>query len=349
MKLLRGECMKLFISLAPNTVEDWGHGVIYQQCLEEISKELGFDFRALFPKKVFIRNFSPSWEKFFRRKKHRFFEFVHIFKRYRAEKKVLFFESFHTADLLNFTLAAAFFHNKSDTVCLFYRYAHVHFLKRMAQLAGTKILQMFLGNRFVPLTDSELIAAHYRSITQMIVMPIPHIILGKEVNAENGPLVYWWPGPPRESKGWQELRELSALNDGNRELVAATSSLLLNTTLLPDFLSREEYEREMERSNIILLPYDPSVYQKGTSGIFVEAVVAGKMPLVKEGSWLAYELGKFGLNELIVDWKSPTFFSDARALFEKQETREKLQAMRRAYVQFHSLKNYKEILEGLLM
>ncbi len=86
--------------------------------------------------------------------------------------------------------------------------------------------------------------------------------------------------------------------------------------------------------SLILLPYDPIVYQSSTSGIFVEVIIAGKLPLVKEGSWLSHELKKFNLPELIVDWQRPDFFTHAKTLLHSDEIQEKLEQMRKVYLSF---------------
>ena len=105
-------------------------------------------------------------------------------------------------------------------------------------------------------------------------------------------------------------------------------------------LSREEYLTWLLGSDIILLPYDPIIYRMATSGIFVEAVCAGKIPLVKKGSWLAHELIKFDLTELIVDWENPLFFSHLTFLIKSVKIREKLEIMQLTYQQFHSVESF---------
>ncbi|MCC5832371.1 MAG: hypothetical protein JJU12_04940 [Chlamydiales bacterium] len=92
------------------------------------------------------------------------------------------------------------------------------------------------------------------------------------------------------------------LSEAIKPMLTCDSS---NIRFLKPILSREEYLYQLEISDAILLPYEAKSYYYRISGIFVEAVFAGKFPLVAEGSWLAYELRKYDLTELILDWKQP--------------------------------------------
>ena len=56
------------------------------------------------------------------------------------------------------------------------------------------------------------------------------------------------------------------------------------------------------RYDFVLLPYDKKIYAECNLGIFVEAIVAGKITLVSADTWMAYELNKFKLTELVIDW-----------------------------------------------
>ena len=60
-------------------------------------------------------------------------------------------------------------------------------------------------------------------------------------------------------------------------------------------------------SDLVLLPYDALAYKgnESTSGILKKTNVAGKMPAVTRGTWMAGELALTDMSELIVDGNAP--------------------------------------------
>ena len=105
-------------------------------------------------------------------------------------------------------------------------------------------------------------------------------------------------------------------------------------------LSEEEYANTLKRADMILLPYDARRYGEATSGVFVESVVFGKLPLVSRGTWMAFELEKFGLNELVIDWNDEQLYSLIADLSSRAATAEKFSQMRKAYCQLHNETSY---------
>jgi hypothetical protein len=189
----------------------------------------------------------------------------------------------------------------------------------------------------VLMTDSELIHG--------MVLPIPHAEI-KGNASKNEKVICWWPGMPRVAKGLEVMRRILPLADPALIEVVCARASGLPARLIADVLTREEYTRWMLESDVILLPYDPTAYRSGTSGIFVEAIIAGKLPVVRDGGWPAYELKKFALEELILDWTDP--FPRILELLRCQSTREKLTNMREEYLKFHSLDTFVHKLQELL-
>lgn len=75
----------------------------------------------------------------------------------------------------------------------------------------------------------------------------------------------------------------------------------------------------------MLIPYDAIAYQERTSGVFTEAVMAGNIPLTTTNTWMARELLKFGLDNLIISWENPeSVWQHIEKVFHCQETRCKL-------------------------
>jgi hypothetical protein len=169
-------------------------------------------------------------------------------------------------------------------------------------------------DRFRLLADSEPLA---RSLERRLgipvhVMPIPHthVSTAAPFPREANEIVCWWPGPPRAEKGLGTIRALASLTaarcDRTVKLVLSeeagvAAGAAIRVQCLPARLSAQEYDRWLATADVVLLPYDPARYRHATSGIFAEAVVAGRVPLASAGTWMARELHAHGLAELVVD------------------------------------------------
>jgi len=110
-------------------------------------------------------------------------------------------------------------------------------------------------------------------------------------------------------------------------------------------LKREEYVAQLAKSDIILLPYDPVAYYARTSGLFVEAICAGKVVFTREGSWLAHELHRYDLHELITDFAS---LEHMISIAQDAEVLKKLARMQQAYQKFHSVENFAQTISAIL-
>jgi hypothetical protein len=73
-----------------------------------------------------------------------------------------------------------------------------------------------------------------------------------------------------------------------------------NIRLIEETLDSDSFTRELAACDIILIPYDPIVYRKGTSGIFVMAVVSRAVTIVTQGSWMAHVAIEVGLSRVII-------------------------------------------------
>ena len=69
---------------------------------------------------------------------------------------------------------------------------------------------------------------------------------------------------------------------------------------LEDKLSKREYDKHLNQSDFILMPYTDPCYEKTSSNGFLEAVLTEKTPLVHPNTWMAHELKKFSLSDLIM-------------------------------------------------
>ena len=190
-------------------------------------------------------------------------------------------------------------------------------------------------------------------------MPIPHtdITHCRIKSQESSPIICWWPGSPREEKGWNIIKELahySGDNTKNIQLVCAETSQVESTNngvelmLVQNYLTREEYYHWLGVSQIILLPYNYPAYEGRTSGIFTECIMAGKTPLVTQKTWMAYELHKYNLAELVIDWQEPQqVFDIIQKLVKSDIIQDKIKRMQQSYEQFHSVDNYSCVMKQI--
>jgi len=61
-------------------------------------------------------------------------------------------------------------------------------------------------------------------------------------------------------------------------------------TLITDTMEPEAYYALLAKADIVVLPYDPQAYVRRSSGVLNEAIAAGKVTVVPEGTWLASQV-----------------------------------------------------------
>jgi hypothetical protein len=263
-------------------------------------------------------------------------------------EKVLFMEQFFLGQILAFGFAI-FFVNPGSQIWLLHRYSikQMGFKSKIYHIIH-KLIEMRCGEKNLKLLcDSTLLAEDLSSYfkKEVDVMPIPHTQDPIPLNGFRKVVKYlmWWPGGfTSEAKGLSIIKKVANLKSENFKLVVAESAkehmsdLGIDVEFIKSHLSRQDYVCWMQVADLILLPYDPLIYHFSTSGIFVEAIVYGKIPLVKEGTWMAAELKKFELQELIIDWENTNIFAYFESLLKDQYIIQKLSVMQKNYRQFHS-------------
>lgn len=359
---------QLFISLMPYLKNKSGHDSIYHECVKRAIEAHDIDYVGYISSECALPNLPPDWKKhfsnaepglsLFQRMNRRYCDFSAIFRSSADKKRIFFIENFSKLDLLALSLAVVFHSKAADKFWFLFRYP-IPPKKFHPYRICSRILHRKLGSRLVCLTDSEKIRETFQNLPfKPHIWPIPHtrcVPLQKEKKMER--ILCWWPGPPRETKGWEDIRQLTHIEDSDAKhfiLMAARSSGLmpnnnLRVELIEDQLSEDQYTQKLAECQAVFLPYDPNQYYASTSGIFVEAVSAHKIPLVKEGSWLADELKRFGLHELIVDWNRSDFFAHVYELVNDPIVRKKLAAMQSSYAEFHNIRNFQQIIGTMLL
>lgn len=295
-----------------------GHGYAYAKALEEAVGAERFD--AAVSRECAL---DVPWMKVFGLGNFR--ERVRDLRGLFGKGRFFFVDSMRLVEWLALSWSVFWYAGSGDRICVIYRYGRDDLRFRgWGTIVCGWILRMRLGKGFSRVTDSELVA---RQWGKMGVLPIPHT--GIKGERRVGPLRAVWPGVPRESKGKRFIDQIGRDLDGEFELVLSDGPL-----------SSEEYHQLLIDADIALLPYDPKVYGYGTSGILVEAIITDCMPFVRAGSWLAHELSRHNLRELIIDWDDP--IPSITQAFNNQEVRRKLSLMKEEYSAFHNPKTFRQ-------
>jgi hypothetical protein len=349
-----------------------GHIYQYNLSIEASVRKLGWKFIGYVPANVSIENLPYNWEKTLPKdtwqQKKRFNQKIHlliqnifsyraIFKKASKNNSIIFLEHFSLIHLLAI-FAAICFSRSNISLWLLHRYFPSGKKKYLLRLIHWGF-SFFLGRKNVKLfTDSELLSQKLQIIfdKKVVVLPIPHAKIPLVSHKQSQKINLWWPGGSiRQEKGIHEITKvIHELPYENFQLILAKKAkeTLYCTSdsivWIPTELTRKEYEKWMNTADFILLPYDPKTYALGTSGIFVEAILAQKLPIVKEGSWLAHELKRFNLNDLIIDWDKGPILSQLEPLLHKKEIHEKLMKMHSAYASYHCLENISGIFKSLI-
>ena len=278
---------------------------------------------------------------------------------------VLFLERFIHLQLLALVLALAQLpqpQRANLALWLLYRRdVHRDQTRGLYKVLNQALYHLLGPQHCVLLTDSEPLSQALQAYFQvpLTVLPIPHThfpALGP-INCQRPPIYCWWPGSPRPEKGWEIIQRLGQTPTpwaADFCLVAARSAHLspvpqgVSLAEIEDRLSRDNYSQWLQKSSIILIPYDPQAYRERTSGIFTEAVIAGRLPLVTDGTWMAQELRRYQLEVLILQWHDPAqVWQQITTLLRKPGLLESLTRMQQAYQRFHCLENYTQVLARL--
>ncbi|MBY0610692.1 MAG: glycosyltransferase [Beijerinckiaceae bacterium] len=193
--------------------------------------------------------------------------------------------------------------------------------RKLEQLAGRRKIRLA--------SDSAMLAEAYGRLTHIPVevLPIPVRSLPEDLptslmerTAKPGkrPIRFGCFGNPRLDKGFLDV--LSAItsiapmaserpiefvlqaNDPGPGIEPALSTFIedapRNVRFLLSAMASNEYWSQLASVDVVILPYWSSVYALRTSGVFVEAVCAGKIVICSEGTWMASELGANGAGRL---------------------------------------------------
>lgn len=348
------------VAFVPNMCDVEGHWHFYHTHFHRIAKELQIPYELHYPAQA-EKFFAPvEWKRSLRIKTSFLtFDFMKIFL-FRKGARLFFIESFNDSHLKALSLAVRLFARKNDRIWFLIRDVWTgcgvgpitgpQYLKRLKTCKG-----------FTLLTDSAKFLPVLEETFHCKAHLFPVLLLEEERKMEKTSqqrLVCLFHGKPRKSKGVEHIHSLLESQDpSTRRFEMAFSFAFpaterkvdnaLHVRCFEEALPREDYLKELQESSIVLLPYLPENYRFRTSGIFVEAIFWGKLVVVHEETWLAYELRKYGLEKLIVDWKNPYFFSHLLTLYEDEEIAKKLKNMQHSYRKLHSKEEWKKSVKTL--
>ena len=175
-----------------------------------------------------------------------------------------------------------------------------------------------LDKRIYFISDSESLAAEYAKILKFDVRVLPHVVAadieGPSTSNGNEPLHFVSLGNAREEKGFWDLAEAILMLDKDllgkeikftiqchqpdRKCMEAVERLVQRSLprvhLIRENLGEKEYLSLLVSADVVLLPYHLDKYALRTSGVFCEALVAGKAVITTEGSWMSGEISRTG-------------------------------------------------------
>lgn len=183
-----------------------------------------------------------------------------------------------------------------------------------------RLIERLARRRAIHLTtDSARLSDQLGGLTScpVHVLPIPHVPpVQPEAAAERDPGVTTFVslGNARDEKGIFEildairilhrrgqldgLRFVLQCNDAAPDVQAAIDRFVAddipNCELLFDKLDTNEYYGLLWDSDIVLLPYWRSIYFGRTSGVFMEALSAGKLVIATGDTWMSDQLAEHG-------------------------------------------------------
>jgi hypothetical protein len=346
------------ITLAQYCVQGTGHDLAYHGALHQLKGDLIKEVVTYIPKSHALGELPPTWQQFFSQPKSRFgvfpFRLFDYTRMYLLAKTptVIFLETFNVQDFIAFFISTFLWASGQHTVCVLYRDGKEWSVwRKQLQQRISRWFQKRLGSRYIALTDSELVANSLGKKTT--VVPIPHVPVNTTSFKAATPLILWFPGAPRVEKGIEQIRHLVKTQVDDEVLLFISEEANIRgsqfkITFLEKFIPREKYLEILDRAHVILLPYDDTLYRSRTSGPFVEAIVAGKWVVTTKGTWMAYELTRFGLEELIVDWANPCLLQEIRKTIGSALVQGKMDKMAKSYREFHSQSKFEDVLKEVV-
>jgi hypothetical protein len=354
-----------FISIDTHLISELGHNYIYQNYLTKAAKLQSLKHIILLEKNL-QTDLSNAWPTLYSPIKTPRGHIKNIIYTFRLtssivsaikkitnknEKSILFIDLFNRSIICSFfySIIILFFLGYKIQPYVVLRYPPHKQRKELKALV--RFSWVFKSVKFF--SDTRQIVEEYSHVLgkNVELLPIPHVENDlKNLNSINFAslenIKCWWPGAPRKAKGLEIILNLAKLLERTSTILYVSESTPIihsdNVFFVKNVLPRDDYITHMSTSHLILLPYDPVEYSLNSSGIFVEAVCAGKIVFVHEGTWAASELKKYNLTDFILT-KDPADWLDS-ILKVKTLNFAGFDKIRFDYNQFHTLENFQKVL-----
>ena len=119
-----------------------------------------------------------------------------------------------------------------------------------------------------------------------------------------------------------------------------------NVVLKQYHIENEEYYNDILASDIICLAYDPNVYRIRSSNIFCEALMAKKIMIVPDHTWLSEEAAKLDCSYHCFQENTAESIADSivHVLNDFEQFYDKAQNISEASVQYHNTENFMNLI-----
>ncbi len=243
-------------------------------------------------------------------------------------RSIVFVHSFIDRQILGLALLPMLLGRKRSLTYVYLLRYQPDFYRSAVAACSFRLLERIAERFGVRLaTDSERLRDLLEELTTLPieVLPIPHV----PPDASD----FAWPSDParpcrfvslgsaRDEKGIYEILDAIRIlhrdgfndafdfvlqcNDTTPEVAAAIATFqaerLPHCELLTETLDSQTYYRQLQQTDVVLLPYWRSIYTARTSGVFMEALAAGKPVIATRDSWMSDQLAMHGAGVLCDD------------------------------------------------
>lgn len=251
------------------------------------------------------------------------------------------------------------------TLVLMLRYQSVFYDHRIGDRAFRRLEALSKSGRRIRIaSDSGRLAREIGRLTSLPVevLPIPHVPDEVPVTkpSSDGPLRFASLGGARDEKGYLDIIEAIRLLQAESDGLAGLEFVLQSNDATPDVqaaidgyaahcapevrllrhaLDEADYAALLHDADVVLLPYWRSIYMARTSGVFLEALAAGKPVIATDDTWMSDELALHGAGILVPD-RDPRALAAAirRAARDHSELAARAQADRSKVLARHNAK-----------
>lgn len=282
---------------------------------------------------------------------------------------ILFMDWFNIVHLIALCCALCFVPNRDNLhLWLLYRWGFTDSLNEHAHQMIHALIKLFIKPSNITLfseSDAGAAAINQTFGQSVHVLPMPQIVLPDEPYVlpqwatsmeRKDKIVCIWPGYPAEDKGLAVIKRFASLTgEAAKKFVLISDERAPFQEInggcqiipLPAGLPRAEYIGWLRTADFTFVPYDPRSYANRTSGVFADGLATGSIPVTMAGTWMADELRKFGLNDLILDWTSPVITEKLVAIKGSTHLLALVQQMQQSYALIHGMHGYAKTLQEI--